>query len=135
MQTTYNLVAEALQPILEWSKTVDFGAPMEGYTDGSGLRQRNIRLDIDCLANENQESSMGRLFTHIRDDIMDMVTNGDVLNHQDSLLNILDGEVKKGKYLSKINFSSAKIYREFKPQRGRFEYTLYLTIYTEFERS
>ena len=134
METTYNLVCEALQPVYEWAKTVDFNDRSHaGYENGPYQRTANMRFDCETIATRTKEQSLSLAFTQVRDDLMDGVTNGDVYHTSDPRLKCLDGEVKRGKRLSKIHISRADIYREYRPTHNVCEYTLFIVVYVEFE--
>lgn len=133
MITTYNLVCEELDKVYEWAKDVDFGSHNSaGYDTGSDERTVNIRFDAETPVYDDPAMSLSAAFSYVRDDLMDLVTNGDVHNVSDPLLKSFDGEQKNGKRLSKISISQARIYREYRPVQSRYEYTLYLVVYVEF---
>lgn len=130
-EPTYNLVYEALDPVRKFLADGDkFGVE---YTNPPFERLTNLRLDAETPAGRTEAQQCWLAFTTFRDDLMDMVTNGDVNKMSDAYLRYFDGEVKRGQKLKRFHISRAQCHREYKPKYGTNEYTLYLVIFLEWE--
>lgn len=133
MEPTYNLVHKAFEPIYEWAKTLSFEERNE-YSQEPFDRTINLRLDAETIAAPHStEQTLWPAFVQFRDDVLDLITNGDVSQNSDALLKYFDGEVKRGKPLKRLHIPKATLFREFRPTRNSYEYTLYIVIYVEFE--
>lgn len=131
MSNTYNLVYEALEPVRKFLLEADDDG--EEYTNPPFDRLTNLRLDAEVPAALSKSQQLGMIFAQFRDDLMDVVTNGDVDRHSDAFLKFFDGEIKRGQKLKRFHISRARCYREYKPRKETYEYTLFIVVFLEWE--
>lgn len=132
VEPTYNLVYEALEPVRKHVEKNGTGPGTE-YSNSPKERLTNLRLDAETPAARTEGQQLWLAFTQFRDDLMDVVTNGDVNKTGDALLKFFDGEVKRGQKLKRFHISQAVCYREYKPKTETNEWTLYVVIFLEWE--
>lgn len=68
----------------------------------------------------------------MRDDLVDLLINGDVSNATDPLLKTIDGSKKRGKAAEHIDIFAAHLFVEPKPRKKTTEYTLYILMNVDF---
>ena len=90
---------------------------------------RNIRLDFEISDTiTDQRTVMNAVFDVLREDLEDLLQNGDVNLTNDALLKVLDGEVKRGKPFDVIATRGAILFSEHKKKKEAVEYTLYINL-------
>jgi len=127
---TYNIVFEALEPVRKFMVENEDGTH---YSGSNRKRLTNLRFDSEAPTAWSRERQMWLLFALVRDDLMDVVTNGDTSRVDQVFLKYFDGEVKRGKKLKEFSVQQAVCYREYKPRKETHEYTLFLVIWADWE--
>lgn len=68
----------------------------------------------------------------MRNDLVDLLVNGDVAHVSDPLLKTIDGSRKRGKEAKHIDIFAAHLFVEAKPRKETTEYTLYILMNVDF---
>lgn len=102
----------------------------------AGWSVHRLRLDweigwLDQGPSTDHAENIPAMFTMVENDLRDILVNGD----EDSPiagLNVMNGEVKRGKRALDSGIVSGVFYAEQKPRKSTTEYTLYLLFATLF---
>lgn len=138
---------KALQVLLGLPEgdTVDFYSRSENrerYNTGNLTKDEtsvNLRLDFE-LSEEvvedpgfNAKARNEALIGIARNDLEDLIINGDVNKSADPLLKCINGEKVRGKSAVEIEILAASLLTEHKPRKNSYEYTLFLRPFVRFE--
>ena len=108
-----------------------------GYFSGNDCTATVARLRLDwelsTKVRASPEVTSRLMLDTIKDDLLDLIENGDRDNLQDALLKTIDGSKKLGKEPRNIDIFSAQLFWEYKERNGMVEYTLYLLMAVQWE--
>jgi hypothetical protein len=145
---TQELVAKALVPVREFLTSTEPIVP-EDWEDSPKERYRHsneeldhskiVRLRFDYELDAYGEvpawdkDSISRLMVAaIEGDLLDVIENGD-RDGNDPLWKVFDGRKKTGKNPTDVRVDEMVVYREYKPKKGAYEYTMFMLLTVEWE--
>jgi hypothetical protein len=88
-----------------------------------------VRLDFE-LDGQEQTKEVVRTVAYelAKNDLLELVEYGDIDNHSDPLLNIVDGSRKRNKIMKDFNIRSVYLYKEWIEKKNSVEYTMYFNF-------
>lgn len=109
----------------QWTKTIEANP----YPLGCA----RLRLDFELVEDvDDRGEALKLMFDFIALDLTDLLENGDSEDYSNPFFAAYDGAKKRGKKLESISIPSAVLYREHKPFKQSYEYTMYLLLTSEW---
>lgn len=125
-------LAEEMYKVEQFVKDNKFGTEYwNGQKVESGVR---FRQDFEIIVDVSRDDAIGGLFVMAKKDLKAVIQNGDVNNVADPLLKAMDGAVKRGSQPESVNIHRAVVYRESRPAKGAYEYTMYLVLDVQWKK-
>jgi len=134
-----NALEDLKTHLLESPEYVSKSDNKQRWYDGnlkSNETSRNLRLDWE-LAKDQQvfdsKKILDLMMQQCKNDLADIIENGDEDNREDALLKSFDGSKKRGKKPVEIEIIAAHLIEELKENKGVVEFTLFLRPYVRWE--
>ena len=90
-----------------------------------------LRLDwelSDDLKGLTKEEVADLMLAQIKDDLEDLIINGDTEHTSDWLLKNFDGAKKRGTEVDEVDIFSAHLFSQYRDKKEMTEYTLYILL-------
>ena len=144
------LVRKALEPVEEFFRTSEPIVP-EDWEDSPKTRQPlwkseqdiewgkavRLRFDFELIGEAGiavwETDKIARLIVEqLADDLIDIIENGDIEITNDPMLKSMNGAKKLDKTPKSVHINELKWYREHKPRKNAYEYTVYMVLTVEW---
>lgn len=103
----------------------DWELPLKAFIDYEDISE--VRELPDTSA-----EVLDLMMLQLEGDLSDLIENGDSQGSTDPFLKVIDGEKVRGKKVSRVEIAAGSIYRDLNHCKETLEYTVYVTLYTEF---
>jgi hypothetical protein len=143
------LVEDALEPVKKYLATtepcevvgnsVKYAQPYRSPDSGDrGIRMRldyeisKPQLDAMIDSEDKNKHIAALMISQMSNDLADVLENGDQSSN-DPLYKAFDGALKRQKEPSKVDIDYVQTFREYKKAKDAYEYTIFFTLYVEWE--
>lgn len=93
-----------------------------------------MRLDYECDARHSWDRHFAEMAMQTYADLSELLEYGDV-HARDPLLNVFDGRRKRGRGVIDARLMSTQLFREYKPRKQTYEYTMYTLFRVDWEKA